>query len=83
MSLFSDACGKKPIIGLRYKCNFCFNYDLCEDCYLNKAPTPPNYVSHKPSHTFTKLFGVEVTIADCDDPLNVRKETIFSSFVFV
>jgi len=54
-----DACGKKPIIGARYKCDFCFNYDLCEECYLNKVPTPPNYVSHKPTHTFTKLFGIE------------------------
>lgn len=27
-----DFCGTEPIIGNRYKCTVCFNYDICEDC---------------------------------------------------
>ena len=27
-----DGCGKFPIIGIRYKCGVCPNFDYCEDC---------------------------------------------------
>ena len=27
-----DGCGKFPIIGCRYKCSVCPNFDFCEDC---------------------------------------------------
>jgi len=27
-----DSCGKFPIVGIRYKCSICHNYDFCEDC---------------------------------------------------
>ncbi len=27
-----DRCGRTPILGNRYKCTNCFDYDLCEDC---------------------------------------------------
>ena len=28
-----ENCNKKPINGIRYKCNECLNYNLCEKCY--------------------------------------------------
>ena len=28
-----ENCNIKPIIGIRYKCNECINYNLCEKCY--------------------------------------------------
>ena len=28
-----EHCNIKPIIGIRYKCNECINYNLCEKCY--------------------------------------------------
>lgn len=30
-----DACGINPIVGVRYKCAQCDNFDLCRGCYLN------------------------------------------------
>ena len=31
-----DGCEMNPIVGKRYKCKFCKDYDLCEKCYENK-----------------------------------------------
>ena len=28
-----DECGQKPIIGHRFKCSSCDNYDLCNTCH--------------------------------------------------
>jgi len=30
-----DICNKNPIVGIRYKCTECSNYDLCGDCEHN------------------------------------------------
>ena len=42
-----DGCKMKPIIGNRYKCINCKNFDFCENCYLK------NKENHK--HGFKKL----------------------------
>jgi len=31
-----DGCGKFPIVGIRYKCSVCPNFDFCETCEKNK-----------------------------------------------
>lgn len=41
----------------RYKCDSCFNYNLCKNCYQKKVPTPKSYIQHKPFHTFIQING--------------------------
>jgi len=50
-----DACGASPIVGPRFKCTTCADYDLCGRCYLQKEELHPG-------HTFechTKPIAVE------------------------
>lgn len=42
-----DGCGMNPIVGKRYKCNSCRNFDYCENCYEK------NKYTHK--HSFNAV----------------------------
>ena len=44
-----DECNAFPIVGIRYKCNECEDYDLCESCIETK------YINHSESHTFKEI----------------------------
>ena len=43
-----DQCKKCPIIGIRYKCAICPNFDFCEDCEKK--------YSEKHNHAFYKIY---------------------------
>ena len=43
-----DGCGKFPIIGSRFKCAVCDNFDYCEDC--------EEKLSEKHNHPFLKIY---------------------------
>jgi len=32
-----DGCGMKPIVGVRYKCITCPDFDFCENCEKSKT----------------------------------------------
>jgi hypothetical protein len=42
-----DGCGVSPIVGIRYKCTVCHDFDYCENC--ERAG------NHDQSHDFTKI----------------------------
>lgn len=48
LGISCDCCGTMNITGMRYKCIFCKNFDMCEQC---EAKT----TTHDPSHLFVKV----------------------------
>jgi len=44
-----NMCNKEPIIGIRYKCSKCDDYNLCENC------EEKNFTSGEHTHDFLKL----------------------------
>ena len=60
-----DKCNARPIVGSRYKCGHCSDYDLCEVCFKT-------YDSfHNKNHVFLKLK--KDTLIESDKPL-IKKE---------
>lgn len=45
-NIICDSCKKHGIMGMRWKCKVCFDYDLCTHCYMNNK--------HDLSHTFER-----------------------------
>jgi hypothetical protein len=37
-----DGCGTSPIVGIRYHCTVCRDFDFCEDCEQSKADEHPH-----------------------------------------
>jgi hypothetical protein len=53
-----DGCGVSPLVGVRYRCSMCPNYDLCETCLVSlerTADSPLNNKVHDPSHLFLRI----------------------------
>uniref|UniRef100_A0A8C1JI29 E3 ubiquitin-protein ligase MIB2 n=1 Tax=Cyprinus carpio TaxID=7962 RepID=A0A8C1JI29_CYPCA len=46
-NIICDSCKKHGIMGMRWKCKVCFDYDLCTQCYMNNK--------HELTHAF-ELF---------------------------
>uniref|UniRef100_A0A674PI37 E3 ubiquitin-protein ligase MIB2 n=1 Tax=Takifugu rubripes TaxID=31033 RepID=A0A674PI37_TAKRU len=47
-NIICDSCKKHGIMGMRWKCKVCFDYDLCTQCYMNNK--------HDLSHAFELLL---------------------------
>ena len=41
-----DGCNICPIVGIRFNCDECYNFDLCTKCYENQIEV----MTHKQSH---------------------------------
>ena len=48
-----DGCGVSPIVGIRYKCSICPNYDYCENCEATKKHAHP-FLKIKDSDKFSQ-----------------------------
>ena len=55
-----NLCKKTPIIGLRYKCNNCYDYNLCENCYNDILQNKKSHFNNNPNHKFIKIDKIIV-----------------------
>lgn len=46
-----DVCRRSPIVGIRYKCSVCDDYDICSDCLTSN----PSQRGHKDTHPLTPI----------------------------
>lgn len=51
-----DGCGLHPIIGIRYKCSVCKNFDYCEMCEERQSHDHPFIKITKPENAPTMIF---------------------------
>lgn len=45
-----DMCGDAPIVGVKYKCQDCQDFDMCEECHESHAK-----IHYKGKHEFEKM----------------------------
>jgi hypothetical protein len=50
-----DDCGTDPIVGSRYHCERCGDYDLCESCYLKNRHPHTMTLAGEENHKKTAL----------------------------
>ncbi|KDQ06652.1 hypothetical protein BOTBODRAFT_60514 [Botryobasidium botryosum FD-172 SS1] len=51
-----DSCNMKPIVGIRWNCVTCKNFDLCEECEAKRPPPKANNrFYHKNTHNMVAL----------------------------
>jgi len=55
-----DGCQKKPIVGIRYKCAVCYDFDFCEECEEKIDHPHPFLKIRKPEHAPKSIIiGIE------------------------
>ena len=52
-----DCCGTSPIVGNRYKCEVCPDFDLCTPCY--DSPMSSKMMSHVGEHDFVQMSALD------------------------
>jgi hypothetical protein len=84
-----DGCAKEPIVGVRYKCTVCPNYDLCADCEAKETwkKTP---LSHEVTHNVVKMRAIPKVNSSSEPPilpvvdlqkfLEEQQKTLFEKF---
>ena len=79
-----DGCQKKPIVGIRYKCAICHDFDFCEECEAQYTHPHPFLKIRSPGQAPKSIM---VAIEDNDRPgldVNGRHfaESFFPSGIF-
>ncbi|GCB64481.1 hypothetical protein scyTo_0013347 [Scyliorhinus torazame] len=51
-NIICDCCKKHGIMGMRWKCQVCFDYDLCTQCYMiNKHDLTHSFERYETAHS--------------------------------
>ncbi|CAH1966565.1 unnamed protein product [Acanthoscelides obtectus] len=58
-----NACKQFPVIGLRYRCLKCFNFDMCQTCFFSGKLTK----GHKLSHPMHEYCAATTSVEDVRD----------------
>jgi hypothetical protein len=53
-SAMCDGCGRNPIVGIRYKCLECADFDLCQQCH-DFSPIGSRKGNHSAEHNMLKF----------------------------
>lgn len=69
-----NSCRKKGVIGMRWKCKWCYDYDLCNSCYMSDK--------HDISHPFERIQinnGPKVSVPRRQISVKIQMKGILSS----
>ncbi|XP_065164491.1 dystrophin [Atheta coriaria] len=58
-----NSCKQYPIVGLRYRCLKCFNFDMCQGCFFSGRLTK----GHKLSHPMHEYCAATTSVEDVRD----------------
>ena len=67
--IICDDCGVNPVMGVRYKCSVCNDFDLCEKCEA-KSDHPHPFLKIK--HPRQKPLKIFVVMNDEEDSLEMN-----------
>nr|XP_027212420.1 E3 ubiquitin-protein ligase MIB2-like isoform X1 [Penaeus vannamei] len=68
-----DGCKRQAIAGIRWKCNHCYDYDLCTTCYMADK--------HDLSHAFVRYENVNSKGVEVSQRKNAEKTPLQGIFV--
>ena len=67
-SIYCDGCNSHPIKGLRFKCDSCSDYDLCQQCVNNNVITRAHKLTHSlivlPRRTIREISEEDIRISN-------------------
>ncbi|VEN49818.1 unnamed protein product [Callosobruchus maculatus] len=74
-----NSCKQFPIVGLRYRCLKCFNFDMCQACFFSGKLTK----GHKLSHPMHEYCAATTSVEDVRDFTKALKNKFKSKRYFV
>lgn len=74
-----NSCKQYPIVGLRYRCLKCFNFDMCQNCFFSGKLTK----GHKLTHPMHEYCAATTSIEDMRDFTKALRNKFKSKRYFV